>query len=103
MGLFSSADERAKNRQEKQEVQKKAQKLVVPTAGLNSDYSILGIIRAESLTALKESAVRKGANAVIGVGFFGYDEQCYGTAITFKEDPQEADNTEQPKASQDEI
>jgi hypothetical protein len=103
MGIFSSAEEKMRRRQEKQEIQEKVQKMFVSTAGVNENYSVVGIIRAESLPALKELALKKGANALIGVGFFGYDEQCYGTAVTLTEDTPEPAMEEHPVTSKDEI
>ncbi|MFC1849011.1 hypothetical protein ACFL27_02270 [candidate division CSSED10-310 bacterium] len=83
MGFFLSAEERARRRQDKKAIREKAKTLIATTADIRTDYTIIDIIRAESLLALKEKAVKMRADALIGIGFFGYDEQCYGTVVKY--------------------
>lgn len=86
MGLFRSAEERKKHQAKKRELAIQLDTLPVTTADFKQEYSIISVIQADSLLGLKEKALELQADAVAGIGFYGYDQQCYGTAIRFKED-----------------
>ena len=81
MHIFSSTADREKRKQEKSDLQAKVEEMVVTTADLKNEYELVTVLKAETLSDLKLKAAQKGANALVGVGFFGYDEQCYGTAV----------------------
>jgi len=94
MGIFLSSEERARRKNEKKEVRQKTQNLLYTTADLTMAYTIIDVIQAESLLLLKQKAVKMGADAIVGVGFYGYDSQCYGTAVQLT--VEEEDLEEQP-------
>lgn len=81
MKFFLSRDERNRRREQRRAVQERTTDLIVTTADIKGPYTILGILQADSLILLKERAVQAGADAIVGLGFAGYDMQCYGTAV----------------------
>ncbi|MBN2383607.1 hypothetical protein JXQ70_12075 [bacterium] len=84
MPLFLPKHERIKRDRTRRELEHKASTLLTTTADLKQDYDILTVLKAESLSELKMNAATHGADALVGVGFYGYDERCYGTAVRFR-------------------
>lgn len=102
MGFFSSSEEKSQRRQKKLQILERGQRLLLTTADLKRDYIIRGIIQAESLQLLKIKAAKKGADGIVGIGFFGYDTQCFGTAVSFVKKENKTEISEENRSIDDE-